>query len=72
MAKIDGILVPGIFFINFTGITIATAVMRIIIHLEHAVMLDDPVEFFGYERPQDCRRHFAMRIGRQIVTDIVQ
>ena len=50
VTKINRILVPGIVFIHLAGVTIATAVMRVVIHLKHAVMLDDPVNFGGDER----------------------
>ena len=50
LAKPHGIDIPGMIHKPVTDITISTAMVCVIKHLEHPVMLDDPVGFFCDKR----------------------
>ena len=70
-AEIDRILVPLVVFKLIPDIAITTTEMGVVVQLEQAVVLDDPVDFLRYERPQDGGCHFTVRVGRELVADIV-
>ena len=60
VAKIDCVLVPRMIAETFARVTVAAVMMRVILHLEQAVMTDDPVETFRYEGTQDRGGHLAV------------
>ena len=71
VAEVDRISVPGIVFINFPAVTITTNVMRIVIHLKNAVMLDNPSDFASHIGADYCRRKLGMVEWGKIVAKIM-
>jgi len=55
-----------------SSIRITVEVMGVVVRLELAVVLDDPIGPFRHVGSEDRRREFAMVVGRQLVPDIVQ
>jgi hypothetical protein len=69
--KILAGLIPGMSAKFLAGIAIAAGVMRVVVALKQAVLLDDPRHLRAHIRPDDSRGDFRVIVRRQFIAHIV-
>src|ERR1700733_11166806 len=70
-AKIPARPIPAMLAVPVASVAVAAQMMRVVIALEEAVLLDDPRYLRPHERAQGRGRDFRVIEGRHIVADVV-
>src|SRR5580692_7723059 len=70
-AKVLAGLVPGMVAKLVAGVSVAAAVMRVVVGLKQAVLLDDPGDFRAHIGPYDSGGDFRVVVGSQVISHIV-
>ena len=71
-AKFDTVVVPRVLFKAVASIAVIAEVMSVVIHLEETMVFDNPAHFFRHVRLENCGDHFAVRMWRKWVANVMQ